>query len=303
MDQKSKRHAFRESVVMLHKKILVVSEHGTWMGQLAKIAGQKVGVDVQVEELLGLVLNSLFTIMQEWRGNPSKWDAMLLGHPHTSQARIYARGLTMHALAAEETCNFLIRQRGDFELLGHDSRAQGIESTLRLKGVRHGQFKTALVVGDQSPAAVAAWACNSVGIQSIGVLNGAGRAPEKVPGVYGVVTSGKPFRDTQKALSDLVENPVDLLINAMRPGGAGSDGAYTQVPVPLELLTPRTTVLDVVYNPVETPLITAARKRECPVITGRTPVALRVLYGMELVLDDRPDEQDYLEEVRRQFSY
>ena len=58
-----------------------------------------------------------------------------------------------------------------------------------------------------------------------------------------------------------------LVVNCTPLGVAGSEGAG-QSPLPPGLIEPRTTVFDLVYNPVETPLTAAAKSRGAKAVSG-----------------------------------
>jgi shikimate dehydrogenase len=59
----------------------------------------------------------------------------------------------------------------------------------------------------------------------------------------------------------------DLIVNCTPVGVAGSD-TEGQSPVPTDLISPQATVFDVVYNPVDTPLVVGARARGAKAVGG-----------------------------------
>jgi shikimate dehydrogenase len=66
--------------------------------------------------------------------------------------------------------------------------------------------------------------------------------------------------EMEKALAE-----CDILVNATSVGmQPHSDG----IPMEADLLRPDLAVADLVYTPLMTPLLTAARKRGCPIVTG-----------------------------------
>lgn len=68
-------------------------------------------------------------------------------------------------------------------------------------------------------------------------------------------------------LDDLIKlrGKVDLIVNATP---LGMKGFPRVVPMPLELLEEQPVVFDVVYNPIETPLIAHAKRVGCKIIYG-----------------------------------
>jgi shikimate dehydrogenase len=78
---------------------------------------------------------------------------------------------------------------------------------------------------------------------------------------------------------------VDGLINATPVGMEGHPG----VPVPTAGLRSRTWVADVIYRPLETELIRAARRRGCPVVPGGGMVVYQAAEAFRLFTGHRPD--------------
>ncbi len=269
----------------MSKRILVVSEYGSLYGPVSRIVGDMVGVSIEVEERLDIKFHGFPRVLDEWRQTPSKYDLAFIGYPHTEHTAIFVQQKTMAAKGVCEGFNVFVRRAGDeLLLLADDSRSQAIEGALRLQpDLNRGDIKRALIIGEQSPAAAAAWACANFGIGDIEVFNTAGRTPSgDVPGTRGV------------------KNPsgcYGLIINAMRPGGIGSGGVYDKCPISDEYLTPRTYAMDVVYNPRVTPFLKEATRRGCSVIGGLVIAGLRTLYGLEYLLPSLPDEHDFLQEV------
>jgi shikimate dehydrogenase len=78
---------------------------------------------------------------------------------------------------------------------------------------------------------------------------------------------------------------VDGLINATPVGMEGHPG----VPVDAGALRARTWVADVIYRPLETELIRAARSRGCPVVPGGGMVVYQAVEAFRLFTGHRPD--------------
>lgn len=102
-------------------------------------------------------------------------------------------------------------------------------------------------------------------------------------------------RDEMKEsnLSRLIKN-VDLVCNCTP---IGMDGKST--PVPDEFLRRNMTVFDSVYNFVETPIITAARKRGCAVISGEEMLVSQGIASLELWTGKRVDKRVMQEAITR----
>ena len=72
---------------------------------------------------------------------------------------------------------------------------------------------------------------------------------------------------------------VDILINAT---SVGMTPRVDEVPVLIEGLTSRTLVMDIVYNPLETALLSAARTRGCPTVDGTAMFLFQAVAQFEM---------------------
>lgn len=77
-----------------------------------------------------------------------------------------------------------------------------------------------------------------------------------------------------EGIKEIIKN-VDVLVNATP---VGMHPNVDKSPVPSEILHPGLTVVDIVYNPVETKLIRQAQKKDCKTVSG---VGMLVHQGAE----------------------
>jgi shikimate dehydrogenase len=91
---------------------------------------------------------------------------------------------------------------------------------------------------------------------------------------------------------------ADGLVHATPTGMVAHPGTA----VPPELLSPRLWVAEVVYMPIDTPLLQQARERGCRTLDGAAMVALQAAGSLELFTGARPDRERMLRHVDELFS-
>ncbi|MGW2048279.1 shikimate dehydrogenase [Streptomyces sp. NPDC001858] len=96
--------------------------------------------------------------------------------------------------------------------------------------------------------------------------------------------TGRASAETQDRLPALLPH-ADGLLHATPTGTAAHPG----LPLPPELLHPRLWVADVVYRPLETALLRAARTRGCTVLDGLGMVAFQAADAFRLFTGREPD--------------
>src|SRR3984957_5089833 len=148
-------------------------------------------------------------------------------------------------------CNTVLRAQ-DGKLYGFNTDVAGIigplEKRMSLRGAK------ALVLGAGGAARAAVFGLRDKGAE-VFILNRTPETAAKLAKQSGAKTIKKDA---------LAKAPFDVIINATPIGMAGQKGA--QVLEAKDLNTKL--VFDLVYNPVETPLLRAARQQSIPIITG-----------------------------------
>ena len=69
---------------------------------------------------------------------------------------------------------------------------------------------------------------------------------------------------------------------------------YPGLPLPAELLDPRLWVAEIVYFPLETELLSVARKRGCRVLNGGGMAVFQAVEAFRLFTDIKPDAERML---------
>ena len=99
--------------------------------------------------------------------------------------------------------------------------------------------------------------------------------------------------DLTNALDD-----ADGLVNATPVGMTGHEG----LPVPVDALRPGMWVADVIYFPLETELLRAARERGCRTLDGVTMVVFQAAAAFERFTGVTPDCERMLAKAREHWS-
>jgi shikimate dehydrogenase len=161
--------------------------------------------------------------------------------------------------------NTIVNRAG--KLMGFNSDVDGAMRALEEKGEIVGK-KVAMIGAGGAARAIGYGIC-----QKGGTLLIANRSADK----------GKALAEDLGAsfcpLADLGLGDVDILINAT---SVGMVPRIDEVPVPLDSLTARTLVMDIVYNPLETALLSAARTAGCTTVDGTAMFVFQAVAQFEM---------------------
>jgi shikimate dehydrogenase len=159
-----------------------------------------------------------------------------------------------------------IVNRGD-KLIGYNTDSSGFLKELREDGGFSPRNKRAVLLGAGGAARAVGFALVDVGVKSLVILNRTQSRGEalawdlKVSDTEVVALSWKDG----KTLMALTE--CDLLVNCTSVGMKDSAGEGKS-PLGIGLIPKRALVYDVVYNPIETPLLAAAKKAGARTLGG-----------------------------------
>ncbi len=161
-------------------------------------------------------------------------------------------------------------------LVGYNTDVVGVLGALEMAGFWP-QGRSAVILGAGGAARAAAFALAGAGVTRLHVAN---RSRARAESLAEAVAGGHPA--VELTWSGLEEVPVDadLLVQATAVGMAPlEDGC----PLPEEFpLGPDTTVLEMVYSPVETVLVKRARRAGARVVTGLSMLAYQGARSFEL---------------------
>lgn len=147
--------------------------------------------------------------------------------------------------------NTIVNRSG--RLLGFNSDVEGAMAALEEKGTIAG--KRVVMIGSGGAARAIGYGICQRG----GALLIANRSEERGQAL------ARDLSATFCPLDGVDLGAVDILINAT---SVGMTPHIDAVPISLTGLTPRTLVMDIVYNPLETALLAAARSRGCDTVDG-----------------------------------
>lgn len=166
--------------------------------------------------------------------------------------------------------------------VGHNTDSWGFAESFR-RGMAGAPLRRVVLVGAGGAGAAVATAALSLGVEALTVID---RVPDRAEALAArlrqragsrLVTAG---RDPRAALAH-----ADGLINATPIGMA----KYPGTPVPTELLRPELWVADVVYTPIETALLRAARQAGCRTLPGGGMAVFQAVEAFRLFTGIVPD--------------
>jgi shikimate dehydrogenase len=149
-------------------------------------------------------------------------------------------------------------QRIDDRLVGHNTDGDGFVSALEGEQNQTVSDRECLVIGAGGAARSVVEALARHGAARVAVANRTAARAVEVARLAGSVG--------QTATVDSAAD-FDLVINATSVGMDGA-GEVGKLPLDPELLRSGQTVVDLVYNPVDTPLLAAARERGVTTVDG-----------------------------------
>jgi shikimate dehydrogenase len=177
--------------------------------------------------------------------------------PHKEAAIAVCDRLTVHA-AELGAVNTLWRDNG--LLWGDNTDVAGFLANLdeQATGWRE-KTRRAIVLGSGGAARAVVYGLISVGLERITIVNRNANRAEHLASQFGIATSAAPWEALPRALPT-----ADLLVNATSLGMIG------QPPLEIDLgaLESSAIVADLVYIPLETPLLAAARMRGLVAVEG-----------------------------------
>jgi shikimate dehydrogenase len=183
------------------------------------------------------------------------------------------------ALGAVNTVLF-----SDGKALGHNTDASGFAEGIR-RGLATRRWHHIVLIGAGGAGSAVGHALLSMGAATVDVFD---LEEERAN------TLAAALRDCfgrHRATSHPIGSLAARLAEANGVVNATPTGMWTHqgTPVPVELLRPDLWVADVVYRPLETELVTAARARGCPVLTGGLMAVFQAAHAFQLFTGRTPD--------------
>ena len=235
-----------------------------YINLLAYPAGHSISPAFQQAALDHLGLDARYVALSTAAGALGDTVDMLRGEdylganvtiPHKESVRSHLDALDPWAetLGAVNT----IVKQGD-RLIGHNTDAYGLLRALREQAGFQPRGCSVLLLGAGGAARAAAFGLCREGIASLTIAN---RTLERaVDLVMALGKAGPVLAATSMAVEEIAEAVAgaDLVVNATSVG-MSHGGAAGESPIDVGLLSPGTVVFDMVYTPMESPLIETAR--------------------------------------------
>lgn len=176
------------------------------------------------------------------------------------------------AAAALHSVNTVVVGRSG-QLVGHSTDGDGFVAGLVAEGVDVTGARVALVGGGAAARSLVD-ALARAGVADLAVINRSDERAEVAAALAAVARVG--------AVEDI--GAADIVVNATSVGMGTAD-----VPVDVARLRSEHVVADLVYHPLETALLVAARERGCRVVDGLAMLVHQAVLQQELWTGIRPD--------------
>lgn len=170
---------------------------------------------------------------------------------------------------------------GDIE--GRNTDAYGFAEALKAGAPGAPGGGSAVVLGAGGAARAVVLALRTLGYGPVRIANRTAAHAEATAAALGPGVETVPWRERAAALAGAA-----LLVNATSLGMAGQPA----LDLPLDDLPPEATVSDIVYAPLETPLLAAARRHGCRTVDGLGMLlhqgrpGFRAWFGVDPAVDD-----------------
>lgn len=203
-------------------------------------------------------------------------------HKEAAYAGLDDLDRTAKALGAVNT----LWLEGD-RIIGGNTDAYGFACNLddRVPEWRNG--KNAIILGAGGASRAVIHAVESAGYKSIHILNRTKERAQNLAKQFGEPCAAHPLDSFEKLAGE-----ADLLVNATSLGMGHND----TLPISLNSLHSGTIVTDIIYTPLETAMLRAARERGLPTADGLGMLLHQAVPGFEKWFGHRPE---VTQELRR----
>ncbi|WP_315925901.1 shikimate dehydrogenase [Mesorhizobium sp. SP-1A] len=239
--------------------------HGYWLAQLG-IAGSYEAVDVAPADFAVFV--------KDLARNGFAGGNVTIPHKQAAFALAELRDKAAEAIGAVNTLWF---EGG--RLVGGNTDAHGFAANLDQHAPGWAANGPALVLGAGGAARAVIHACQQRGISEIRVVNRTLERAEELAHRFGPGISAHPLAAAPEFLPE-----CGLLINTTSLGMHGN----SEIPVDPSVMPDHAVVTDIVYVPLETPLLAAARARGLKTVDGLGMLLHQAVPGFQRWFGRRP---------------
>jgi shikimate dehydrogenase len=175
--------------------------------------------------------------------------------------------------------NVIVNREG--KLIGYNTDGSGFIKALRQDGGFEPKDKRVVILGAGGAARAVGCALMDAGVMLLSIINRTIERGEVLASALRTSSNdviASVWKDG-RTLQALME--CDLLVNCTSVGMKDSE-AENQLPIDIRLIPTRALVYDVVYNPVETPLLAAARQAGARTMGGLSMLVYQGAEAFEL---------------------
>jgi len=225
-----------------------------------------------------------------WETEPSQFDALAerLRHPSTLGANVtvpYKETVVplvddLDELALQiGAVNTIVNREG--KLSGHNTDADGFLKALRELGGFEPVGKRAVLLGAGGVAKAAGFALAGAGVKSLAITDVIGERAQALASSLGLLGVEVNVLDGESESLEAALWKCDLVVNCT-PMGMKHGTTEGQSPLEAGLIPKEALIYDVVYNPIETPLLLAAKKAGARTLGGLAMLVYQGAAAFEL---------------------
>ena len=225
-----------------------------------------------------------------WEAEPSQFDALAerLRHPSTLGANVtvpYKETVVplvddLDELALQiGAVNTIVNREG--KLSGHNTDADGFLKALRELGGFEPVGKRAVLLGAGGVAKAAGFALAGAGVKSLAITDVIGERAQALASSLGLLGVEVNVLDGESESLEAALWKCDLVVNCT-PMGMKHGATEDQSPLEAKLIPKEALIYDVVYNPIETPLLLAAKEAGARTLGGLAMLVYQGAAAFEL---------------------
>jgi shikimate dehydrogenase len=217
------------------------------------------------------------------------YDGLNVTHPCKREVLSLLDELSPEAEALGAVNTIVIR---DGRTSGHNTDATGFAASVR-RGLPDAALERVVLLGAGGAGSAVAHALRELGCEELAIFDADAERARALARAVGGSTLPRPALDGFDGL--VHATPTGMEGHGGRhPGLRRSEGFPDGIALDPDLLRPGMWVADIVYRPLETPLLRAARERGCRVLHGGGMVVFQAADSFELFTGVRPDRERML---------
>ncbi len=225
-----------------------------------------------------------------WETEPAQFDALAerLRHPLTLGANVtvpYKETVVPLVDDLDEfarqigAVNTIIHREG--KLSGHNTDADGFLKALRELGGFEPAGKRVVLLGAGGVAKAASFALARAGVMSLAITDIVGERAQALASSVGLLGVETYVLDGESESLEAALWKCDLVVNCT-PMGMKHGATEGRSPLGAKLIPKEALIYDVVYNPIETPLLLAAKKAGARTLGGLAMLVYQGAAAFEL---------------------